>query len=139
MSLKTLLIVAHAPSPNTKKLAQAAFDGAKPANRFHRIFRAGRHEAAAWAEQGADEAFVAAQQENKELIPILSRVNIQSDSAKSSQVVDNKWVAVGVSRNYAIQYDYTLPFQGKPSFRFELKNTDNTLEGYSENETKGRA
>lgn len=44
----------------------AAFDGAKPANRFHRIFRAGRHEAAAWAEQGADEAFVAAQQENKE-------------------------------------------------------------------------
>ncbi len=28
MSVKTLLIVAHASSPNTKKLAQAAFDGA---------------------------------------------------------------------------------------------------------------
>ena len=32
MSTKTLLIVAHAPSPNTQKLAQAAFDGANHAD-----------------------------------------------------------------------------------------------------------
>lgn len=32
MSAKTLLIVAHAPSVNTKKLAQAAFDGANHAD-----------------------------------------------------------------------------------------------------------
>lgn len=32
MTTKTLLIVAHVPSPNTKKLAQAAFDGANHAD-----------------------------------------------------------------------------------------------------------
>lgn len=32
MTTKTLLIVAHTPSPNTKKLAQAAFDGANHAD-----------------------------------------------------------------------------------------------------------
>ena len=31
------------------------------------------------------------------------------------------------------------PFQGQPSYRFELKQDDNTLEGYSKGETKGRA
>jgi len=32
MPTKTLLIVAHAPSPNTQKLAQAAYDGANHAD-----------------------------------------------------------------------------------------------------------
>ena len=32
MANKTLLIVAHAPSPNTQKLAQAAYDGANHAD-----------------------------------------------------------------------------------------------------------
>ncbi len=76
-------------------------------------------------------------QEN--LTPIVHRVNIQSDSAKASQIIDDKWVAVGVERKYAIQLDYSIPFHSEPSYRFELKESDNTLEGYSQDETKGRA
>lgn len=75
----------------------------------------------------------------KDFSPLPFRVNIQTDSAKLKQIIDNEWVAVGVKKPYAIQYDYTLPLNGKPSYRFELKNTDNTLQGYAENETKGRA
>ena len=30
-------------------------------------------------------------------------------------------------------------FNGKPSYRFELKEDDNTLSGYAKGETKGRA
>lgn len=75
----------------------------------------------------------------EKLIPIIPRVNIQSDSAKTSQIIDDKWVAVGVENKYAIQLDYSIPFHSKPSYRFELKESDNTLEGYSQDETKGRA
>lgn len=67
-----------------------------------------------------------------------SRVNIQSDSAKTSQIIDKEWVAVGVNRPYSIQHDYNLRFNGKPSYRFELKSNDNTLKGYKKGNTKGR-
>ena len=34
---------------------------------------------------------------------------------------------------------FTRLFNGKPSYRFELKEDDNTLSGYAKGETKGRA
>lgn len=77
--------------------------------------------------------------ETKKLVPIIERVNIQQDSAKSEQIIDNRWVAVGIKNNYAIQKDYTLTFNKKPSFRFELKEKDNTLSGYKKGTSKGRA
>jgi heparin lyase len=76
--------------------------------------------------------------QNKKLISIPSRVNVQADSAKSQQILDKEWVAVGINKPYNLQYDPNIPFKGKPSYRFELKADDNSLEGYSEGETKGR-
>lgn len=82
---------------------------------------------------------VSAHAQEKTLVPIRGRVNVQVDSALSSKIIDGCWVAVGTNKPHAIQYDYTIPFQGKPSYRFELKQEDNTLEGYGKGETKGRA
>lgn len=72
-------------------------------------------------------------------VPLPERVNIQSECAAPGAIIDGRWVAVGTGKPHAIQLDYTVPFQGKPSYRFELKQSDNTLEGYSPGETKGRA
>ena len=83
--------------------------------------------------------FLSASAQEKTLTPIRGRVNIQADSALTSQIIDDCWVAVGTNKPHSIQYDYTLPFGGKPSYRFELKNDDNTLSGYAKGETKGRA
>lgn len=83
-------------------------------------------------------AFQAEAQEKK-LVPIRGRVNVQADSALQKKVIDGCWVAVGTNKPHAIQYDYTCLFEGKPSYRFELKQEDNTLSGYAKGETKGRA
>lgn len=80
---------------------------------------------------------VAAQ--SAKLIPLTERVNVQADSARMRQVIDGCWVAVGTNKPHSIQRDYTIPFKGQPSYRFELKQEDNTLEGYAQGETKGRA
>ncbi|MBZ4189895.1 heparin lyase I family protein [Niabella beijingensis] len=72
-------------------------------------------------------------------IPVTTRVNIQADSARGRDIVDGEWVAVGINRPYSIQKDATRSFNGKPSYRFELKGEDNSLEGYEEGSTKGRA
>lgn len=73
------------------------------------------------------------------LVPLTERVNVQVDSARIHQIIDGCWVAVGTNKPHSIQQDYTLSFKGKPSYRFELKTNDNTLSGYAEGETKGRA
>lgn len=73
------------------------------------------------------------------LEPLAERVNVQADSARMEQVIDGEWVAVGVKRPYAICHDSNLMFDGRPSYRFELREEDNTLSGYSKDETKGRA
>lgn len=81
--------------------------------------------------------------EPEEELPALTsfplRVNIQSEYATPEKIIDNEWVAVGISRPYALQIDEKNRYNGKHTFRFELRNDDNSLEGYNENETKGRA
>lgn len=77
--------------------------------------------------------------QNKKLKPLKARVNIQTDSARITQIIDNYWVAVGTKRPHTIQKDYALLFKGEPSYRFELRQKDNTLSGYAKGETKGRA
>ena len=55
------------------------------------------------------------------LVPLTERVNVQADSARANQIIDGCWVAVGTNKPHAIQRDYTHLFDGKPSYRFELK------------------
>ena len=74
-----------------------------------------------------------------ELTPIKERVNVQADSARIRQIVDGCWVAVGTNKSHAIQLDYSRPFQGQPSYRFELKQDDNTLEATLKEKPKGRS
>ena len=76
-------------------------------------------------------------QEN--LVPITERVNVQADTARVEQIVDGEWVCVGVKRKHAISYDNSILYKGVPSYRFELKEDDNTLSGYTKGSTKGRA
>lgn len=80
---------------------------------------------------------VAAQKPGLE--PVTNRVNVQADTAGKADIVDGEWVAVGINRPYSIQKDAMRSFNGKPSYRFELKGEDNSLEGYEEGSTKGRA
>jgi heparin lyase len=72
-------------------------------------------------------------------VPLGERVDVQSEIAPPESVIDGQWVAVGTSKPYAVQKDFTLLFNGQPSYRFELGASDNTLKGYGANETKGRA
>lgn len=71
--------------------------------------------------------------------PFVERVNVQADSALTAQIADGEWVAVGIRKPEAIRRDHTLSYEGRPSWRFELGRSDNTLAGYAPGETKGRA
>lgn len=73
------------------------------------------------------------------LIPLTERVNVQDELAPAEAVIDGEWVAVGTNKPHALQYDYSRLWQGQPSYRFNLEEKDNTLEGYAEGETKGRS
>ena len=84
-------------------------------------------------------ALTAQTQDTQTLVPLTERVNVQADSARVNQIIDDCWVAVGTKKPHAIQRDFTRMFNGKPSYRFELKEDDNTLSGYAKAETNGRA
>lgn len=73
------------------------------------------------------------------VIPFTPRVNIQDETAAADAILLKEWVGVGTKKAYSISVDSENLFQGKPSFRFELKQNDNTLAGYHAGETKGRA
>lgn len=79
------------------------------------------------------------QAQKQQIVPVMSRVSIQDELADEASVIDNQWAAVGTGAEHAIGKDYSILFEGKPSFHFELNNQDNTLEGYNAGETKGRA
>ena len=84
-------------------------------------------------------ATVTCHAQNGKSVPLTARVNVQAESARTNKIIDGRWVAVGTNKSHTLQLDYTRLFQGKPSYRFELKEEDNTLEGYAKGETKGRA
>ena len=71
------------------------------------------------------------------LEPFTQRVNVQTEIAKPEQIIDDEWVAIGVGLPHSLNMDYYNPYNGRPSYRFELKEDDNHLEGYG-GDSKGR-
>ncbi|MGN0835090.1 MAG: heparin lyase I family protein [Candidatus Spyradosoma sp.] len=68
------------------------------------------------------------------LEPILARAKIQSEAVPPESVTGDGFVAVGRPVDYALSRDAGVPFEGTPSYRFELRRGDNTIDGGS----KGR-
>lgn len=77
--------------------------------------------------------------EELSLIPITERVGIQNEIARPEQIIDGQWVPIGPQSPNSILYDYTMPYNNKPSYKFELDENANTIPGYNEGSTKGRA
>jgi heparin lyase len=77
--------------------------------------------------------------EKEGLAPLLqNRIHPESELATEETIIDKQWVAVGITKKYSIQHDYTISFEGQPSYRFQLKPEDNNLNGYAQGSTKGR-
>lgn len=79
------------------------------------------------------------QPEDSALISFPGRVNVQAEYAVPEKIINNEWVAVGISTPYALQIDSRLKYKDQPSYRFELREKDNSLDGYNDGETKGRS
>lgn len=77
--------------------------------------------------------------QSPQLKQLPTRVNIEQDSARKSDIIDGVWAGVGIKKKSAIQHDYALQFNGRPSYRFSLEADDNTLTDYDGKGTKGRA
>ena len=45
-------------------------------------------------------------------VPLTARVNVQADSARTNQIIDGRWVAVGTNKPHTLQLDYTRLFLG---------------------------
>ena len=52
-------------------------------------------------------ALTAQTKDTQTLVPLTERVNVQADSARVNQIIDDCWVAVGTKKPHAIQRDFT--------------------------------
>ncbi len=70
---------------------------------------------------------------------LIERVSVQDEIAEPHQIIDGQWVAVGITRDYALMRNNVVRYKDQPSYQFTLLEGDNSLDGYNDGESKGRA